>query len=90
MQYLFNNDLAPITDEIGFLKASICEVTNAYLEWMTPLKANVGISISKHILSVNLRQELLELLPLTSHGPKRFVFIQTKSKWCAYFDNSRC
>jgi hypothetical protein len=90
MNLLYNNELAPITSTIGFLKTDINTASLAFLEWQQKLIAenfNNSFSLEKREIKGHLKDSLMALLPLVSHEPRRHLFVPTKSDWVAYFNN---
>src|SRR5262245_2355127 len=79
---LFNNDLAPLTFSIGFLKAPMDRIVHAYKWWQR--KTLNRVKTEK--FEAPLREALLRLPPLAI-GSHRTLFVQTRSAWTAYFDN---
>ncbi|HEV2864844.1 MAG TPA: hypothetical protein VGX48_27875 [Pyrinomonadaceae bacterium] len=87
MQLLLDDRLAPITSEIGFLKADCSVAARAFMEWQTPIQQRRGVSLSRRPVSGSLEDVLQTLLPLTSVEARRYLFIPTASPWVAYLDN---
>ena len=84
MRLLYEDKLAPMTSELGFLECDFETVVREYKEW--------GIEIKKPRRIVrevfgNLGDVLQSLLPLTCGEERRILFIPTQSNWVAYFDN---
>jgi hypothetical protein len=79
---LLNDECSPTTDEIGFIELPVREVADIIVrEW----QKTVPLRSSEHVGP--LRENLLRLLPLTSIDRRRMMFVQTNSRWTAYFDN---
>jgi hypothetical protein len=89
MDLLLNDEFAPITSSIGFLETSLSATVQAFWDWQQKILQNSpgGESLAKHSVSGRLQDVLPTLLPLTSHGPQRYLFVPTASPWIAYFDN---
>lgn len=87
MELLLHDRMAPITSEIGFLEAESNKVVSTYMQWIAPLQQRRGITLVQTSVMGNLENVLQSLLPLTSHEPKRVLFVPTTNGWTAYFDN---
>lgn len=88
MELLFNDKLAPITSEIGFIEADYQEATEAFLKWQRPLLKPRDIHLHQRIVSGSLEKVLKSLLPLTDVDGVRYLFIPTvNASWTAFFDN---
>jgi hypothetical protein len=87
MNLLYENRLRPISDTIGFIAAPVKTVADAYVSWMTPIQAKRQVTLRKEFVFGPLDRLLGRLLPLTSVERRRFLFVPTKSRWTAYFDN---
>ena len=83
MEYLLNNQLAPVTYSWGFLEQPLDSVSEAYAEWRRQLSARVV----EERLESGLKDALLHLDPLSSL-PRRCVLLETRSSWTALFDNA--
>jgi hypothetical protein len=79
---LLNDECSPTTDEIGFIELPVDKATEIVTgRW----KPSIPLRVSHH--TGPLKDVLYKLLPLTSLERRRRVFIQTASRWTAYFDN---
>ncbi|MEK6702008.1 MAG: hypothetical protein AABZ53_07085 [Planctomycetota bacterium] len=87
MKMLFNGELQPITNEIGFLECDEVKAHEAYVAWIGPIMAQHGRRLSVEKVEGDFRTRLLKLLPLTSVQRRRELFLPTQSGWTAYFDN---
>lgn len=87
MQLLLDDALAPVTSEIGFLEAQRDDVVEAFSRWMTDVLRARGIKLQERKIRAPLKETLLALEPLTSVEALRYLFVPTRSKWVAYFDN---
>src|SRR6188768_3186725 len=87
MQLLFNDQVAPITSEIGFLETDARSAAQGFIEWQTPIQRNRDVSLRQSVVKGSLREVLDHLLPLTSVERRKFLFVPTVSRWSAYFDN---
>jgi hypothetical protein len=85
-QLLLGDRLAPTTSEIGFIEGPISRVVEAFIAWQAPLQPG-GVSLTSHQVSGDLETALRSLQPLTSVERRRHLFIPTRSRWVAYFDN---
>ena len=80
---MFDNRLAPMTFNLGFLKCSLPDLANEYEQWCK----RIGQSLGRSSVEGDLEAMLLQLPPLTT-TPKRVLLIETNSpEWTAYFDN---
>lgn len=87
MRLLFDDRLAPITSEIGFVEADCSLATEAFVNWQSPIQKARGVSVTRRQVSGCLEDVLQALLPLTAVERRRFLFVPTASPWVAYFDN---
>jgi hypothetical protein len=79
---LLNDECSPTTDQVGFIELPVDKAADIVTKrW----KRAVPLQVSHH--SGPLREILYRLLPLTSLETRRRVFVQTASRWTAYFDN---
>ena len=83
---LYSGVLAPITHDCGFLEASPPVAANAWTtslaEWLAEQRG--GATVEE--LSGDLREQLLRLPPL-SKPDSRYLFVDTKSPWTAFWTN---
>ena len=79
---LLNDECSPTTDEVGFIELPVGQASELVTARWKPV---VPLQLSHH--SGSFREILYKLLPLTSLEVRRRVFIQTASRWTAYFDN---
>jgi hypothetical protein len=79
---LFANKFAPTTFCAGFLNRDLERIVNVDTNW----KSLIG-QFSFRRVAGNLSTMLRELEPL-SGGMTRALWVETKSEWTAYFDNS--
>lgn len=84
---LLDDQLAPITSEYGFVEASVEKLARWFCEWQSTLMAPRGIAVHMRTAQGSLRNALALLAPLTIVERKRFLFLETRSPWVAYFDN---
>lgn len=87
VRLLFEDRLAPMTSEIGFLEAPLELAVRAFQEWQTSLFEPRGISVDGQAVTGSLEAVLATLLPLTNVRPRRYLFVPTRSPWIAFFDN---
>ena len=81
--YLFNNELVPVTFAWGFLKCPLEIAVDRFSAWQHHI-----LRITKEQKTQGTLRSILEQLePLDSDGSKT-VFCETKSEWTAFFDNS--
>lgn len=85
MRLLFDDELAPLTSHLCFIEADFESVVDEYLRWMSPILRRSHLR--RKVLNENFRDTLLRLLPITVPVDVRNLFIPTKSKWTAFFDN---
>lgn len=86
MQLLLNDCLAPITSTIGFLELDFEVAARAFHSWhQSFLRADQRVDCRS--ISGDLPSVLLHLLPLTTVLRRRHLFVPTRSRWTAYFDN---
>jgi hypothetical protein len=82
MKYLFDNKLAPLTFNWGFLEASVDAVGSAYVRWQRTILQSVKVTV----VNLPLADALRRLEPLDT-GSQRVLFLSTKARWTACFDN---
>ena len=82
MKYLLDNTLAPLTFNWGFLEAPVDAVGSAYVRWQRTILQSVKVTTFNLPLADALRQ----LEPLDT-GSQRVLFLSTKDRWTACFDN---
>lgn len=85
MDELFKN-ITPITSSFGFIYGDINSITDEFVSWQSPLLKNEN-TLKKTIKTDNLENTFLELCPLTTVERRKYLFISTKNKWVAFFDN---
>lgn len=79
---LLAGECSPTTDEVGFIELPVGDASGLVIKrW----KAEMPIRVTHHTGA--LRSLLDKLLPLTSHQHVRNLFVQTTSRWTAYFSN---
>lgn len=79
---LLNDECSPTTDEIGFIELPVKKAADIIVrKW----RKTVPLRSSEHWGS--LMENLTRLLPLTSVARPRRMFVETNSRWTAYFDN---
>ncbi|UII19689.1 hypothetical protein [Fulvivirga ligni] len=83
----FEKKYFPITCEVGFLEADFDSVISMFKEWQEKICKSDQITFIVEELKSQFPNSLERLLPLTSLEGRRFVFIQTNSKWVAFFEN---
>lgn len=82
IRFKYNGELAPMLQDIGFIKAPIGKVVETYSGWIDKLEQG---NFKVKELEGNLKEIVLQLQPL-SNWRKR-IFIPTKSEWVAYTDS---
>jgi len=87
MPLLFDDRLAPITSELGFLETDYQSAARAFIDWQTPIQAELGVTFQKRAVQGDFESVLRQLLPLTSVQDRRFLFIPTSSSWTLYLSN---
>lgn len=85
---LYNDNFAPITSELGFLKADVNTVATKFEAWQRAIYADYGGTIRMEVIhSGNLADIFHLLLPLTNTRV-RYLFVGTQNgQWTACFDN---
>lgn len=79
---LLNDECSPTTDQIGFIELPVRKAAEIIVrKW----QKTVPLRASEH--RGTLKENLVRLLPLTSMASPRRMFVQTNSRWSAYFDN---
>lgn len=84
---LYNDALAPITTEVGFLQCGVEKAASIFFNWHTKICYPLGQTVdTQNLIGPSLDILLKKLLPLTDLH-LRFLFVPTKTNWTAYFDN---
>jgi hypothetical protein len=84
---LFDDRIAPLTSEYGFIEGDISIVAEWFRDWDQSVQRARGVEVRMHVVSGSLEELLHRLEPLTSVERRRHLFVSTCSKWTAYFDN---
>ena len=83
---------APVTYRLAFFQATVDDAVESFMSWRGAyVRANTGHPLSVATVRGSLPDLLGQLLPLTSHMPRRYLFLPTAatgSPWTAFFDNS--
>lgn len=79
---LLDDECYPTTAEIGFIELHVAEAARIYPKLWKP-----EVRVRATSQRGSLKDALYKLLPLTSVERRRRVFVQTASRWTAYFDN---
>ena len=88
---LYDDRLAPITSTLGFLKCDAETAASVFYEWHTRICLPRRQSLAmKDVFAESLEAILQSLLPLVSIEPIRYLFVPTRGRWTAYFDNGWC
>jgi len=82
VKYLLDNTLAPLTFSWGFLEASVDAVSHRYARWQRTILHRVRVTA----IDLPLADALQQLEPLDM-GSQRVLFLSTKTRWTACFDN---
>lgn len=83
MRFLYDDNLAPLTSEVGFLCGTPQILADAYASW----QAELGHGPRSEAVRGELSSVLDCLTPLASGEETRALFVPTQSEWTAYFDN---
>lgn len=86
---LSSDQLAPITNSCGLIKAPHEEVVDAFVKWVTPILQPSGCSLGTRRVSGRLSDVVRSLLPLTTPVSTKHLFIATKTGWTVMLDNGR-
>jgi hypothetical protein len=81
-RFLLDNTLAPLTFSWGFLDAPLGAVSASYARW----QRTILHSVKSTALDLPLAEALRRLDPLDM-GSQRVLFLSTRSRWTACFDN---
>lgn len=84
---LYDDRYAPITSEIEFLECDAKTAAYAFQEWQHPIQSGRGVRLNRRDIVGDLPTKIENLLPLTSHEARRFLFVPTGGKWTAYLEN---
>ena len=85
---LLGDQFAPLTSTIGFLRLGLEQAVDGFLRWQEVIQLPRGVVLTRRTLEGDVASLLRALPPLTSHEPRRFLFVPTVGEWTAYFDNS--
>lgn len=83
MRTLLEEEYAPITRQIGFIRADVDRVADEFVAWMQGLGKYAGRS-AHGLLSL---RDALELLPPLTTELRRSLFVQRENGWTACFNN---
>jgi hypothetical protein len=86
VRLLFDDRLAPITSDIGFIEIDAHTVVGAYIGWQRGLVSQTKRLDAREIRG-DLEAALRALPPLRDTSHSRELFVPTASAWTAYFDN---
>ncbi len=85
-ELLLGDDFAPMTSAIGFLASDLAAASAALSSWLSEV---AGARFASRQETLPSLQAALEMLPpLTSVDIQRYLLVQAKGGWTAYFDNS--
>lgn len=88
MRLLLDDRFAPITSTMAFLELGVDEAVRAFVERQVQVESWRRVTLgSRPIVAQSLEEALTELLPLTNVECKRYLFVPTKSRWTAFFEN---
>jgi hypothetical protein len=79
---LLDDEFAPITSVIGFLRMDLDDVTQAFASWRKEHHRSVVVTPVRG----DLRTQFAALAPLTSAVQPRELVLSTRSEWTAIFD----
>lgn len=79
----FEQKHGPVAFRIGFIEADVDAVLDAFVAW----KRTLVDSVEVQAVTGGLAAKIASLEPLTM-PPRRSLFVQTQTRWTAYFDNS--
>jgi hypothetical protein len=82
VKYLLDNTLAPLTFSWGFLEAPVEAVSRRYARWQRTILHRVRVTA----VDLPLADALRKLEPLDM-GSQRVLFLSTRTRWTACFDN---
>jgi hypothetical protein len=86
-ELLFEDSLAPLTSEVGFVDVPAARLCDAYLEWQRPIQSKRRVELRTRPITGDLRAALQSLLPLNAIEARRCLFVPTASAWTAFFEN---
>lgn len=74
---------------MGLINADIKDATSLFVDWKNKLKKqfNQDYEIVYESLGGTLQETLLQILPLVSGSPNRFIFVPCENGWTAYVNN---
>ena len=86
---LFSNKFAPVTTNLGFIKADIQSVVDEFQTWIKEINNQLDhqIIITDSRISGDLESVFRCLLPLQRSNSDKYLFIPTASDWTAVCDN---
>lgn len=86
-ELLFEDSLAPLTSEMGFVDAPADRLCDTYLAWQRPIQSKRRVELRTRLVTGDLRAALHSLLPLNAIEARRCLFVPTASAWTAFFEN---
>jgi hypothetical protein len=80
---------SPIMTRFGYFEAPVDHVVEAFLQWQKKIEKfrKIVPKIQNYELYGNFKKNILSLFPLKSDCD-RYLFIQTKSRWTLYLNNT--
>lgn len=89
MQLLLQDKYFPITSSVAFFESTADHVCKEFLLWQEKIseKFPSSCTFQKREIVGTLEEVLPSLLPLTTHEPRKHLFVPTRSNWVACFNN---
>ncbi len=87
---LLKNKYTPLTDSLVFIDCSMEKIVEKFVEWQKKifLSTTVPKSIVCSTINSSSLEQSLQSMSLVKEGqPNKFLFMETKSNWTAYFEN---
>lgn len=79
---LFDDEYAPVTSSIGFLKLRLDRAAEALEEW----RRSLYLTVQATTIEESFPQSLYRLDPLVGGSRPRELLVETRGAWTAYFD----
>jgi len=83
MKLLFDDKLAPMTAQYGFVEGDITKLVSWFQRFEESHQSKRGVTLTRRGVRGPLEDMLHQLEPLTSVERRRYLFVPTRSSWVA-------